>query len=359
MPFTDDELVFLRAIAKVDLKDASHDAALTARNRYSGPYFVPDDPEFYVDLMALSKALKFDPIEALIIIASESNFNPDTISAGKEIATSGPLKGRDVMPRGLIGFTKDTVPSIMTPSEWEAMPKMTARQQLPFVAKVLQAASDRTGNRPYGSGIDLYLATAAPAARTQSGRYNLARTMYAGPNWQSNFGLDFGPPLNARGIYAGPSAGEYALHHKETEKYGTTAASRLAYAKDLAEKGIIKGRVTLGDLQRWVERMSLPENRAAWKLASKRFHLATGFIGPENIAFRDESVEDSEPFPDFSAPSENALDGDAMPGSPKEPLPLNAEGAIDFPNQSNFFSSLLPVAAAAAIFGVAYHWTRK
>lgn len=358
MPFTPDELTMLRVLGNVAPDDASRDGGLTARNRYSGPYFVPEDPGFYTDLMELSKALQFDPIAALVIIASESNFNPDTISAGKEIATSGPLKGKDVMPRGLIGFTRDAVPSVLSPEEWVAMPKMTARQQLPFVAKVLQLASDRTAGRPYGSGIDLYLATAAPAARSQSGRYDLSRTLYSGPSWESNVVLDFGPPIDKRGIYRGPNAGQYAVKSGEMEKYGTTRASQLAYAKDLAAKGIIKGRVTLGDLQRWVERMNEGENRAAWKIAAKRFRQANGISGPEPIAYHGSSdglTDGSEPFPNFFAPDASPLEGDARPGSPEEPLPLNAAGAIDFPSQPEMLSTLLPIAAAAALLGAAYH----
>lgn len=354
MDLTPEELKLLRKAYGRGVDDSSYDAAILAPNRYSGPTFVPSDAGFYTDLKQVAEALGVDPKGMLIVMASESNLNPGT-TGGRAIAESGPLKGHDVTTRGLVGFTKAIVPGLATVAEWDAMPAMTARQQLPFVYKLYKYAGDQKGRR-LSSNFELYLTTAAPSALSGSGRYNLATTLYGGRAWESNFSIDAGPPLRSDGVPTGPTYDVYAKQHGANVA-AMTQAEKLAYAKELAAKGIIKGRVTLGDLVRHLERMQDRGWRAAWQLAWRRYQQANG-LPFDPIAY--EVEPQLEPFPSFVPPSSDP--SESLPSGARAvepPLPLTATGSVDYRLPVYLWPSLLGVAAASAALAAGYHLTRK
>lgn len=353
MDLAQDELRLLRKAFGYAPDDPSHDALVTRVDRYTGPGFVPSDPGFYADLKQLAQALNVDPKGLLIVLASESNFNPGTIG-GKAVAESGPLKGHDTTPRGLAGFTKAIVPALATVAEWDAMPKMSAREQLPFVYKLYKYAGDQKG-RPLSTNFELYLTTAAPNALSGSGRYSLNQTMYGGRAWESNFSLDHGLPLRPDGVPAGPTYDSYAQAHG-VRTAAMTQAEKLAYAKQLASEGVLKGRVTLGDLVRHLERMQDRGWRAAWQLAWRRYQQANG-LPVEPIAFGDPPLASFPSFVPESADPEEHAPGASRPVEP--PLPLTATGAVDYREPIEPARSLLPVALGALALTAAYHFNRK
>lgn len=360
MDVSPEELRLLRKAYGKAADDASYDAIILAPNRYVGPSYVPSDPGFYEDLKKTAEALGVDPKGLLIVLASESNLNPGTIG-GRVIADSGPLKGHDVTPRGLPGFTKAIVPGLATVAEWDAMPKMTAREQLPFVLKLYKYAGEQKG-RPLSSNFELYLTTAAPSALSSSGRYNLDQTMYGGRAWESNFSLDHGLPVRPDGVPAGPTYDVYA-QRQGVNVSAMTQAEKLAYAKRLAAQGILKGRVTLGDLVRHLERMQDRGWRAAWQLAWRRYQQANG-LPVEPVLLRAFDGSDDGPplasFPSFVPPSSAPLEGGPSHSSAAEPaVPLTASGALDF-REPVYPTPSLPLVAAGALALIAgYHLTRK
>jgi hypothetical protein len=353
MNLSAEELRLVRKANGYDPSDASHDAAITRVSPYIGPGYVPDDEGFYTDLKAIAEALSLDPKGMLVVMASESNFYPGTIGPPSLETKSGTLKGVDVTTRGLIGFTKAMVPTIMSADEWKALPKLTARQQLPYVLKVYKQTSEQKG-RPLSGTYELYMVTAAPGAVTASGRYNLFQTLYSGRDWEYNLPLDGGPPISRVGVPTGTTWDVQAQKDGLSPK-AMTLDERIAYAKSLADKGILKGRVTLGDLQRHLDRMGNKGWRAAWQVAWRRYNEANG-LPVEPIALVDPDLASMpETMPPLALPSESELSASRV----EEPIPLTATGALDFRLPVYLGSSALGVAALSVALYAGYHFTRK
>lgn len=265
MSFTTEELAYLRTLAP-----GLSDNVLTRRHPQTGAGFVPDDKDFYDTLEAVSKALGVQPADILVVLASESNLSTGTmqnpiIATPGIIAANGfdpGLLGKDIAPRGLPGFTASMVPTVLSPAEWDALPHMSSAQQLAIVGRMYALASKRIGGRPFQSAFELYLANANPGSLVASGNYNENTPMYKGAAWETNLVLDHGPSgLNAIG---------YALKNGDTTAY---YSNPVAYAKKLANAGVIKGYVTLGDLREHASRMTKmpgdPGYEKGWDLAWK------------------------------------------------------------------------------------------
>ena len=241
----------------------------------------------------------------------ESNF------ATGRIAPEGTYRnasGMDTTPRGLIGFTADVVPTIMSWQEWNALPSLSARDQLGYVYKVFRANMDHyLGGRPYNSAYELYVSNALPAALSPSGSYsNPDAPLYTGRFWADNLGLDSWPNNLQR----------QAMLRGEVPEM---QQNPLAYAHKLVTLGLLHGAVTMGDLQRYVSRMNGKDpNAAGWAGNPARWALAW------NLALRRflETVRapaEASPKPEFvpavyettSSASGPAFQfDDSMPGSP-------------------------------------------
>jgi hypothetical protein len=361
MAFSQDELVFLRSLAgnlfgaPLATSDPSKDAVLTRKSNLNGAGYVPDDPGFYTDLKAYSEALGFDPLAMLVIIASESNFNTGTISppiiATPQTSLDKSLIGHDLAPRGLIGFTAINVPTLLSAAEWDALPTMTAKQQLAYVVKAMKSSLARVANRPFSNAYELYLANASPASLTASGKYDLTSTLYSGNDWLDNLGMDHGPPIDDKGVPQGDTAYSIALKTGQTASLPPNASrqQKLAFAGPLVQQGRIKGKVTLGDLQKHSERMNQPGWNLAWQLAARRYQDA-------NTPIVQTSFESDKPFafPDFTAQS--LAPSESKPGAerPGEPIAVAPNGALIFPQPQNIFIAVASVVAVSAMVGIAY-----
>lgn len=366
MPFSPDELVFLRTLAAnlfqapLAPDDASKDSILTRKNNLSGAGYVPDDPQFYLDLKKYAGQLGFDPAAMLIVIASESNFYtgthfPKTI-ASLQTSFDKSLVGHDVAPRGLIGFTAASVPSLMSAAEWDVLPSMDATSQLAYVAKAMGANLQRVGGRSFSSPYEVYLANASPGAMTASGKYDLSQTLYAPPNdWLDNLSMDHGAPIDASGVPQGDTAYSYAAKHGESDQLPPNASriQKIAYATPLTQKGVIKGKVTLGDLQKHAERMNLPGWNLAWQLAMRRYAEANA---PSSLVSYKPPASKPFTFPSFAAPLSTPAEGGMSKGVPGEPIAVAANGALVWP-----VTTLVEVGAGvAAIAGIlALHFAGK
>ena len=320
--YTDEELRLLRKLSGILPGDDSKDAQLTAKSYFTGPYFVPDDPGFYTDLKKFADTEGFDPVALLIVMASESNFNPGPVGSKPLVPVSGPLKGHDTRTRGIVQFTNPLIGDIYTLDEWDALSTMSAREQLPFAIKILRKAQGSVGRKFAGPNarFEVYLTYAAPSKITGSGRYNLNDKLYEGGAWLSNLGLDHGGPIDGRGVPQGPTFGEFANKSKEeSDKLKTMGPA--AYAKDLAARGIIKGYVSLGDLLRHVERMKWGAWQLAWQLANYRYNDTNELPQTIKVSFMGDDVRAVE-WPDFTPESSEGEEGGVRGGSSEEPLPL-------------------------------------
>jgi len=353
--YTEEELRLLRKLSGLLPENASKDAQITAKSFATGPYFVPDDPGFYTDLKAFADAEGFDPVALLVVLASESNFYPGPVGSKPLVPISGPLKGHDTRTRGIAQFTYPLIGDIYTLDEWDALSNMTAREQLPFAIKILRSAQKSVGRKFTGpsSRFETYLANAAPSRIKGSGRYNMADKLYEGSAWSSNLGLDHGPPFDKIGVPRGPNFAEYASQSKaEADKL--KAMGNVAYAKDLAERGIIKGHVSLGDLMRNVERMKWGAWQLAWQLASYRYHEANNLPQPVKISFWGDDVQ-LEPWPDFTPEIEAPEEGDAgAPSAVEEPSPVAPFSLVADPEKQTPWLTAFAIGGTVALLAVAW-----
>jgi len=357
MPYTDDEMVIIRKAAGTNPDDPSKDADLVTPRTFTGPAYVPEDPQFYLDLKAASERFGFDPKSALIVIASESNFKTGFHGDKPAISASGPYAGHDTRPRGLIGFTypfagSDPVKSVYSLEEWDAMPSMTQTQQLEIVSRFFDRVKVMTAGKPLRSIYDLYLAAAAPSLITWSGKYDMKSPLYQGDNWASNLGLDAGPPFKPNGVPVGDTFLSYAYKRGDLPKL-KTQADKLAYAKDLVQKGIIKGFVSMGDLLRHVDRMNDSGWKVAWQLANYRYKNAVanalGTVIPASLV-----SPELDSFPDTEPDSSVPLESDASMGKPSEPLRTTPLA------EDTLLPEWLKVGAMVAVIGtLTYFWTQK
>lgn len=351
MAYTEDEMVIIRKASGVNPDDPSKDPEITATRTFTGPAYVPDDRQFYLDLKAASEAFEFDPKSALIVIASESNFRTGYHGDNPAVPTSGPYAGHDTRPRGLIGFTypfagSDPVKSIYSLEEWDAMPSMTAREQMEFVSRFLQRVKVMTAGKPLRSIYDLYLAAAAPSLITWSGKYDMRSPLYQGSSWETNLGLDAGPPFKPNGVPIGDTFLSYAYKNGELGKV-QTKADKIAYAKNLVEKGVIKGFVSMGDLLRHVDRMNDSGWKVAWQLANYRYKQATALPLATPVPINFVYSPQLDDFPAVELESSVAYD-------PNESLP-------DTPIVKNLPApEWLKVSAMVAVIGtLTYFWTEQ
>lgn len=347
MALTADELSFLRTAYGLDPSDASQDAYF---NRALSN--VPSDPGFYTDLNAQSKPIGMTPQDLLVILASESGYNTGKINGGPYIATSGPLAGHDTTPRGLPGFTYVVVPTLMNAAQWDALPTMTQRQQLPFVMKQMQIWTQRL-QRPFINAFEMYLSNANPASLIPgpNPQYNPSTPMWTGQAWWNNPNMDVGP--------GGDSAGSYAIKHGETAQLNSNTRE---YMTQLAAKGVIKGYASIGDLQRFASRMIGKQASLPWKLASKRYADANGVSASVvPVSYSPASKTDASPVytpnnpyePDFSIPGASG-GGSGIAGSP---VMMTATGTIDFPIPGPF-AIAATVGVLLGIVGLAYFHVR-
>lgn len=180
----------------------------------------PTDSQFYTDLATYAQGWNMKPEDALWIWSSETGLDPSGSGSARTIST--------LMHDGV-------VPSLMTQAEWDSLPSLTARQQLPFIDRYYSLIHSKyLLNRPFKDTFEVYLANAAPGLLRVDGRYNPLSVMYGSPQtpgnavWLANWPMDNYPS----GIAAAAGMPQTA----DT-------------AKLLLSTGKLKGYITLGDLR--------------------------------------------------------------------------------------------------------------
>jgi hypothetical protein len=267
MALTPDELAFLRGVYGLGAADASRDAEITRAVAK-----VPTDPVFYTTLDDAANKLAIDPAWILIVVASESNFDVGKIPGRWPTFRAPDGSVVDGTPRGLNGFTADNVGTTMTASEWEALPSMTAAQQMVFVYRVLaQNMKTRLGGRPYAKMLEVYISNALPGALRPDGRYGDDDVLYSGVYWLQNAGIDSWPTNFQR----------VAMLRNEVDELN---ADMPAYVQKLASMGLLHGKVLMKDLRNYADRMNGADPNGAgwggnparwalsWNLALKRYN---------------------------------------------------------------------------------------
>lgn len=179
----------------------------------------PRDALFYVDLDAMAQRVGARAEDLLLVWTSESDLRTDLAGSSRTFSTLMHYVATGVMSEG----------------EWDKLPSMTARQQLPYVEKAIWAPAHRVLGRAYRSTFETYLANAAPGLLRPDGTYNPDTVMYAGGNYPDNWPMDNAPAGVNQAIKDGVKI--------------SSARGTYEYAKSLVDRGVLKGYVSLGDLQ--------------------------------------------------------------------------------------------------------------
>lgn len=296
----------------------------------------PRDPLFYVDLDAMAQRVGARSEDLLLVWASESDLRTDLSGNSRTFST-------------LMHYI--AVPGIMDEATWQKLPTMSARQQLPYVEKAVYAPAHRGLGRSFRNTFEVYLANAAPGMLRGGGDYNAESVMYSGTNYPDNWPMDNVPA----GSLAAQKDGVRITSPRETYEY----------AKDLVDRGVLKGYVSLGDLASFAKRLMGSANvtgstfqTALAYLANVRGNVAAKLAPsvdpvPEGfLTWQPASYTPSSGYsPDFDAFSAGAPRDDrvASPTKAKTSMPKRAGGAapkaISWP--------ALGIGAAVAV-GIAY-----
>lgn len=193
----------------------------------------PRDPLFYVDLDAMANRVGAKAEDLLLVWTSESDLRADL---------------RWPPPNGDASQTFSTlmknvmVPGVIDEKTWARLPAMSHREQLPYVEKAVYAPAHRAiGGRSFRDTFETYLANAAPGVLRADGIYSPASVMYAGSNYPDNWPMDNAPA----GVNAAIKDGVKITSPRATYEY----------AKTLVDRGVLKGYVSLGDLQTFGKRV--------------------------------------------------------------------------------------------------------
>lgn len=186
----------------------------------------PQDPLFYRDLDAMAQRVGAKSEDLLLVWSSESDLRSDLAGNSRTFST-------------LMHYI--AVPSVMSEEEWQKLPTMTARAQLPYVEKAIYAPAHRALGRSFRNTFETYLANAASGMLRPSGGYSQASVMYAGSNYPDNWPMDNAPA----GVLAAQKAGVRITSPRATYEF----------AKDLVSSGALKGYVSLGDLEVFGKRL--------------------------------------------------------------------------------------------------------
>lgn len=200
---------------------------------YAGNVTYVKDPAFYVALDAMAQRCGAKAEDLLLIWTSESNLRADLRwppPSGDASQTFSTMMKNVFVPNGIDAAT------------WAKLPSMSHVQQLPFVERGVYGPAHRTLGRMFRDTFETYLVNAAPGMLRADGNYNPRSPMYVGENYPDNWTMDNAPAgLNA------------AL--KEGIKLGPRARDSYDFCKELVARGVLKGYVSLGDLQTFGKRI--------------------------------------------------------------------------------------------------------
>lgn len=211
----------------------------------------PKDPNFYVALDAMAQRVGAKAEDLLLVWTSESDLRADLRwppPSGDASQTFSTLM-KNVM-----------VPNAIDAATWARIPGMSHVQQLPIVERCVYAPAHRTLNRMFRDTFETYLVNAAPGMLRPDGNYNPRSPMYVGENYPDNWTMDNAPAgLNA------------AL--KEGIRLGPKSRDSYDFCKELVARGVLKGYVSLGDLQTFGKRIL-----SSAALGGGTFSTAVGYL---------------------------------------------------------------------------------
>jgi hypothetical protein len=206
----------------------------------------PKDPLFYVDLDAMAQRVGAKAEDLLLVWTSESDLNTNLTGFARTFSTL---------------LHSSAVPGMMSEATWQQLPTMTARQQLPYVEKIY-AGAHKTLGREYRNTFEVYLTNAAPALLRPDGNYNPSTVMYEGSNYPDNW------PMDNRDTWLPVAYRDHVNVTSPRDSYD--------YAKTLVSRGILKGYVSLGDLQKFGERVLTAASGG--QATSGTFHTALAYL---------------------------------------------------------------------------------
>jgi hypothetical protein len=191
---------------------------------------VPTDPAFYAALIPMAQRLGTKPEDLLWVWASETGFDPTLAGDSRTIST---------LMHGVVAG------GLLTQSEWDSLPTLTATQQLPFIERFYKLLTSKYIGRGFQDTFEAYLANAAPGLLRHDGQYNPATTMYGDPDapahtiaWDANWPMDSYPAASKAAAARGISG----------------AAFNKAFGQQLVSEGLLRGWITLGDLKNFMLR---------------------------------------------------------------------------------------------------------
>jgi hypothetical protein len=265
---------------------------------------VPTDPDFYSATDAMAGRIGAKGEDLLWLWASESGYDP---TIGKPVPS---LKDPNVLVPGLY-HTISTLnhgvvdSGLLTQAEWDSLPTLSATQQLPFIERLFSLIHKQyLGSRAFKGMFETYLANAAPGLLRTDGSYNPQSTMYGDPNqpahtnaWEVNWPMD-----------------NYPVASDQATARGVPLT--LAFGHTLVSEGLLKGWITLGDLQSFALRPSVGvmANPAILNLRSVR--AGAGLAGT-GVTVASTAVDQSPYVPDMSALNPTApIDTRVAPSRP-------------------------------------------
>ena len=291
----------------------------------------PRDALFYVDLDAMAQRVGAKSEDLLLVWTSETGLDPTQHGYARTIST----------------ILKPIALTVMDEGTWNQLPTMTARQQLPYIERLVYAPAHKAIGRSFRTTFEVYLANAAPALLRSDGNYNPQSVMYEGANYPDNWPMDNMP--------AGANAAQ-ADGVKLTSPRGT-----YEYAKTLIDRGVLKGYVSLGDLANFGKRLlhgGPVFDQAVSYLHNVRANVAAG-LAPSVDAPMSENLQwKPAAFAGGAGPgssSSYAPDFDAFPsGAPLDTRVATPQKARkDIPRSANVPSKGLSLPAVAVGGGIA------
>lgn len=187
----------------------------------------PKDPAFYVALDAMAQRVGAKAEDLLLVWTSESDLRADL---------RWPPPDGDASQTFSTLMKNVMVPNVIDRQTWAKLPSMSHVQQLPIVERAVYAPAHRLLNRQFRDTFETYLVNAAPGMLRADGVYNPRSPMYVGENYPDNWTMDNAPAGLNEALKAGI-------------KLGPRSRDSYDFCKELVSRGVLKGYVSLGDLQ--------------------------------------------------------------------------------------------------------------
>ena len=270
----------------------------------------PTDLTFYVALDAMAQRVGAKAEDLLLVWTSESDLRADL---------RWPPPDGDASQTFSTLMKNVMVPNVIDRATWARIPSMSHVQQLPIVERAVYAPAHAKLNRAFRDTFETYLVNAAPGMLRAVGAYNPRSPMYVGENYPDNWTMDNAPAgLNA------------AL--KEGIRLGPKSRDSYDFCKELVARGVLKGYVSLGDLQVFGKRIlssaALGQGTfaTAIDLLNQARHAATPAASSETPS---PETHEEETFFDLPLTGEAVVKGSPTPYKPDFDSSVSSGAPVD------------------------------